>query len=46
MMVHFAAAHESGNGTFRTWRARCAMSVSWGRADVVQEDADERQPFI
>src|SRR5258706_5675924 len=32
----------SALGTFRTWRARCAMSVIWGRADVVQEDADVR----
>src|SRR5258707_14784583 len=24
-----AAVHESVAGTFRTWRARCAMSVIW-----------------
>jgi hypothetical protein len=29
-------------GTFRTWSTRYAMSVSWGRADVVQEDAEVR----
>jgi hypothetical protein len=30
----FAAPHESGYGTKRTWSLRRAMSVHWGKAEV------------
>jgi len=33
-MVHFAAAHESGNGTFETCQRALRMSAFWGISEV------------
>jgi hypothetical protein len=36
----FAAAHESGDGTFRTWLIWLTMSVIEGEADLLVTRAD------
>jgi len=40
--MQFAAAHESGCGTFRTWLAGLTMSVAGGKAEVPKLGHDFR----